>query len=195
MNYILNDVNTGSSCLQELGRIFRYYRFNRVLFHFPAPDWTTANFLTASYVPSAYNATVPSWLDIESEHLVNWGSNTTVPTELALPGSCLNPQHDWFVTTADASETNAETIGSILFRSETSSNEELSFSVTIEYEFCGLLDPATVGPVLAEIAERYVPKAVKCPSTTKQSICLDTASTEPEESCSCLVCKTKQCKA
>jgi len=148
-SFICSDGTMGSETLLELGRVFRYYRFNRILVHLPAPNWTTAVFMCVAYHPAA-SVTLGTYTSVETEHQVMYGMNTTTPTELVVPSKSINPQHGWFLTTGDATEPNADIVGILQFIGQSSSTETIEFSLSVEYEFCCLTDPTSIGPVLQD---------------------------------------------
>jgi hypothetical protein len=152
--YRLSDLS-GSTTLTEMGKIFRYFRFNRVLVHLPAPVWSTADLVSVSYVPSGTVISVgPLFTEIESEHQVIYSDQTSVETQLAIPKVALNPQHVWFLTQGDGSEPNADTQGQLIFAPHTLSSETIYFQLTLEYEFCCLLDPVSLTEYFQNLANK-----------------------------------------
>jgi len=152
-NLEVSDGNIGSSSLNALGKLFRFYRFNRITLRIPAYAWTSITALSASYIASGGGlAAAPTFLQVESEHMVTTSKYTTVTAELVLPGSHLNAQHNWFTTTNDATEPNADIMGFILFLSASSVAEEIIFQMTVEYEFCDMIDNTSIGEFFAAAA-------------------------------------------
>jgi len=137
--------------IQELGRIYRFYRFDHVKVHMPAPDWTTAVNVAVAYSPTPF-ATSSGWDTLESQYMINIGANNTVGKTLSVPNGAMNAQHRWFVTTGDASDPGAEQVGQLLFAAASSSPEILKIQMEIGYSFKSLQDPTTIGPVLREWA-------------------------------------------
>jgi len=144
----VSDASIGSSSLLALGKLFRYYRFNRIIVRIPAFVWGSIPALSASYVASGGGiAASPTFLQVESEHMVITSKYQTVTAELVLPGAHLNAQHNWFTTTNDATEPNADIMGFILFLASASVAEEIILNITIEYEFCDMIDSTTIGEI------------------------------------------------
>ena len=143
----VSDVNLGDAVL-ELGRIFRYYRITKMTIRLPPPLWSTAAAIVAGYYPAGNTPTVPAFSTFEAEHMVIQTANDSVGRTLVVPSRAMNPQHEWFLTTGDASEPNADIMGYLLFASSVSSNETLTFQLSLDYEFCELMDPSIIGPAI-----------------------------------------------
>lgn len=143
--WVIDDGNTGCDSLLALGNLYRYYRFTNITLHFPKPNWSTAVFLAVAYNASANAAANPSFAQIESQYMTLLAAGQTVGAKLNVPGGAMNAQHGWFLTSGSATEKNAEQVGSFQFAAQTSSTETIYFRVTVDFEFCSLLDATTIG--------------------------------------------------
>jgi len=177
------DNMVGNNALLELGKVFRYYRFNRIMVHFPAPCWTTADMISVAYVPSGIAvATGPLWDEVESEHQMIQSQGCTVEKQLVVPRSALNPQHEWFLTQGDGTEPNADIMGIMLVVPMTASAEDVDFQVTLEYEFCSLLDPVSLTANFDRLAlERKAKQQGRSNTSTTSHVAVPSSS----ERCGC----------
>jgi hypothetical protein len=152
-SFSISELTLGSYTLVELGRIYRYYRFNRVEIEFPAPQWTTASMLFASYSPSAESNAV-TYVTDESAYSMIQSSNSTVPAKLVIPRKAINPQMKWLLTTADGTDPNLSETGTVNFSSLVSSNETIDVKFTIDFSFKTIQDPTEIGPMLSKFLAR-----------------------------------------
>jgi hypothetical protein len=143
----ISDLSLGSATLIDLGKIYRYYRFNRIEFEFPAPQWSTGSILFASYSPSAQQNAVTYSTD-ESQYSVMISANSTVSKKLVVPAKALHPQLAWLLTTGDATDPNLAQLGHVNFSSLVSSNETIDIKITIDFSYKTIQDPTEIGLML-----------------------------------------------
>ncbi len=144
----LSDVNILSQDILELGDIYRFYRFTRLVLEFPAPNWGTGTFLGVSYTPTAVGA-YSGFDRIEAPRVALVSASQTVPTRLEISSKMLKGMTVWYLNNATATDPSLETQGAIVFQTAVTSAEDIIFKVRAECEFKELLDPATIAMNLA----------------------------------------------
>lgn len=147
----VSDAGLASSSLIALGKLFRYYHMNRISIRIiPYTSANAGENLCVSYYPFGEGfAAQPGWGEVESEHLVTQSQYATVEKELVVPNKALNPQHEWFATTTDSIEPNADIMGYLAFASGFgTSTSTFYLQATVNYEYCALMDTESIGAFL-----------------------------------------------
>jgi hypothetical protein len=159
VSFKCSDDLIGSTSLAEFGKIFRYYRYNRLTIRLPAPIWSTADIISLVGFPAGTNVVVvPLWINCEGENFLTVSDNTDITSEFVMPRGTLNPQHEWFLTTGDGIEPNADVQCQVIFTPKVSSVEVINITVTVDYEFCCLLESDIIGAYFEDKKTQKVPR-------------------------------------
>jgi hypothetical protein len=147
----ISDTVSNSEFLLEMGRIYRQYRFTRLKVTLIPSDISTGVNLACIYTAGPYATSPVLITDVEGEYVCLTSDCTTVPISMVVPHAALNPTHNWFSTTGDASEPSADIIGMLDFRTANSSTEVIPIILEIDYEFCNPLDPSIITPQIIRL--------------------------------------------
>ncbi len=148
----VSEVYLLSQDMSALGDLYRYFRFTSLTLEFPAPVWTTAQYLTCLWVPSS-QAITPTFANMEANVVMLQSNNSAVGARLKVPQGDLFGQVPWFLTNGKGTDPQLDVQGKFLFRSAVTSGEEIVFKVCLDYEFKELVDTSGLALLQASLSK------------------------------------------